>query len=162
MSAFQGNPHAFGESLAEDMTATAQEIEIGAIVTIGKAKTLWEVTDVAGAANPIGHASLVKVDGEGYVSMTRPLEALTLQAGPCQDVTLAQLIEAKRRAREAALEVAERLRLWPTPEQVYQKREIADIVFARWVDAHDRHHVGRAGRNVETAIAARRAAQKGA
>lgn len=125
------------------------DIEVGSIVTIGKAKTLWEVTRL----DHNDCASLVKVDGDGYVNLTRPLADLTHQCPPCQEVTLAQLIAAKDNARRAALDFADRLRLWPEEDEAWQEFRTARTALEDWTKARDLHYAGRRAENIERAIA---------
>ena len=138
------------------MTATTS-IEVGSIVTIGKARTLWEVTHVSESRTYGTTVQLVKVDGDGYVTMTRPVDAVTHQAGPCQDVALAQLIAAKDAARRAALDLADDLRLWPEEDRAWASLRAARAALEAWTAARDAHYAGRKAGNIEAAIKAARA-----
>ena len=130
----------------------SEQIAIGSIVTIGKARTLWEVV---GRTKSLLH--LVKVDGDGYVTYTKNPDEVTLQASPCQDVTLGELMGAKAAAREAFRKVEDRLRLWPNPVEVVDLILKAQAANDDWLTAYDTHYSGRRLRNIETAIAARKA-----
>jgi hypothetical protein len=124
------------------------ELTVGSIVSIGKAKTLWEV-----ARSYDGSLlNLVKVDGDGYVNLTKRADEVVLRCGPCQDVTLAQLILAKEKARKAALDVAEKLRLWPAEDEAWATHRAARTALEAWTDARDRHYAGRRAGNIEAAI----------
>jgi hypothetical protein len=124
------------------------DIEVGSIVSIGKAKTLWEVTRL----DHNDCASLVKVDGDGYVNLTRPLADLNHQCPPCQEVTLHQLIAAKEQARQAALDLADRLRLWPAEDEAWAAHRAATRALEAWTAARDAHYSGRRAGNIECAI----------
>jgi hypothetical protein len=125
-------------------------IEVGAIVSIGKAKTLWEVAKAYDGSL----LSLVKVDGDGYVNLTKKSDEVVLRANPCQDVTLAELIRAKEAARRAALELADRLRLWPAEDEAWAEFRKARTALEAWTDARDRHYTGRRLGNIEAAVKA--------
>jgi hypothetical protein len=131
-------------------------IEVGAIVSIGKAKTLWEVARVYDQGKATETVQLVKVDGDGYVNLTKKSDEVVLRANPCQDVSLAELIRAKEAARRAAFELADRLRLWPAEDEAWAEFRKARTALEAWTDARDRHYTGRRLGNIEAAIKARR------
>lgn len=126
------------------------QITVGSIVSIGKAKTLWEVARIDGIYGE--HLNLVKVDGDGYVNLTKHPNQVVLRCGPCQDVTLAELILAKEKARKAALDVAEKLRLWSAEDEAWAAHRAARTALEAWTDARDRHYAGRRAGNIEAAF----------
>lgn len=111
-------------------------INVGMTCYIGKGKTLWEVIEIKPATHTLELSALGK---DGYSNRSAKVEEVTRLAEQTVVTSLAQVIEARAKAKNATANLADRLR-FSDPKSIREAtRKVNDLAYT-YVGIVEDHH----------------------